>query len=254
MNQKPSPTPEVTALDGTFAALAAYAAGSGRALLWPIDEAVRHALGEPKARREIERRLLEALKARPQVVAVEYICSKLALVGSTACVPALAELLSNPGSATAARNALEKIPGAAPARALGKALARLGKAEKVGAIQSLGTRRDAASAAALVNYLKDSDPEIAAAAACALGEIGSTRAARMLKANLGSGPRLFRAATADAALACAEHLLAEGHQPEARSLYQSLLASAQPPHVRQAASRGLDLCAAAPRPGSLHHA
>jgi hypothetical protein len=46
-------------------------------------------------------------------------------------------------------------------------------------------------------------------------------------------------AVADACLACAEHLLADGKKAEAIGLYKSLAGEDQPKHVRLAATRGL---------------
>ncbi|HEY5908985.1 MAG TPA: HEAT repeat domain-containing protein [Verrucomicrobiae bacterium] len=228
-----------------LAALRAYDTGSGRAALCPLDDAVRDALPDPSARAKIEASLLAVLQQKPTPAAVEYICSKLALVGSDACVSALAALLGDPINSTPARNALEKLPGESASTALVKSLVKLNRAEKAGAIRSLGARADAASVGALTEILKDPDREIAAAAAGALGAIGSAKSAKALKQCLAKGAEVLRPFVADAMLACAERLLATGHRPDAKSLYESLAKSDQLPHVREAASRGLEGCASA---------
>lgn len=115
----------------------------------------------------------------------------------------------------------------------------------MGAIQSLGARRDLESVSLLIDWLRASNPEIAAASAFALGEIGSVKAAKALKDFLGGCPAALRLTVADAALVCAEHLLADGRKSDAKSLYQVLARPAQATHIQQAAARGLQKCVSA---------
>jgi HEAT repeat protein len=98
-----------------------------------------------------------------------------------------------------------------------------------GAVQSVGMRRDAAATDALAALLAGADAEVAAAAARALGQIGSPAAEQALKQALGRVP-----AAADGLLACAER--ADGAR--AAALYDTLRGAAVPPHVKVAATRG----------------
>src|SRR5262249_23319514 len=153
-------------------------------------------------------------------VAAEYICSKLALIGSEASVPALAKLLADPQLATSARNALEAIPGATPSKALCNYLLNVNGAQKVGAINSLGTRRDAGSVSVLVPLMKDENLDLAGAATASLGQISTIKAAQALQKFLLGAPEMLRPQVADAALVCAERLLAQGQRNDAQLLYQ----------------------------------
>ena len=110
---------------------------------------------------------------------------------------------------------------------------------KVGVINSLGVRRDAQSGPALVALLKDSDPEVAGAAAAALGAIGNAEAARALGAFQKTAPEKLRLVAADAYLACAAQLLADGKKAEAMAIYKALNVPEQPKQVRMAATRGM---------------
>lgn len=231
--------------DSVFGTLKSYDAGSPRGMLCALDEAIAKTLPDRAGKSVIETRLISALKAKPSAEAAEYICSKLALCGSEASVPVLAELLSDSVLSTFARNALEKIPGNRASKALRQASGNLHSVERAGAIRSLGARRDLASVSVLAKALTDTDGAVARAAAGALGAIGSAKAASVLKSGLGSGAKPLPAAVEDAALVCAERLVAEGHGPEARSLYQALLASTPAQHIQRAASRGLANCAPA---------
>ncbi len=232
-------------LDSAFEALKTYDIGAPRGMLCGLDQAIIKALPDRAARTAIEGRLIAALTAKPSAAAVEYVCSKLALFGSEASVRVLAELLSDPVLCTCARNALEKISDKRASKALRQALGQLSPANRAGVIQSLGARRDDSSVSLFAKCLTDTDAGVARSAAAALGEIGSPKAAAALKNCLVSGPKSLHPAAVDAALVCAERLIANGHRSEARSVYQYLLGSTFPRHVQQAASRGLANCAAA---------
>lgn len=229
--------PETAVVNAAFAALKTYAQGSSRAALLPIDEAVVAALADRAARKELESLLIMALKDAGSVAAREYVCSKLAMIGTKSCVPTLAAFLSVPEIASTARNALEVIPDRRAARSLRDSLPKLQREQKVGVINSLGVRRDADSVRVLSSLLKATDTGMAGAAAAALGEIGSTRAAKALRTFQPASPSL-RPQWTDACLVCAERLLVAGKRAEAEALYRLLAANAQPQHVQQALVRG----------------
>ncbi len=231
--------PGTAVVNAAFAALKTYAPGSSRAALLPIDEAVVAALADKAARKELERLLIMAFKDAGSVAAREYVCSKLAMIGTKSCVPTLAGFLSVPEIASAARNALEVIPDRRAAQSLRDSLPKLQREQKVGVINSLGVRRDADSVRVLSSLLKATDTGIAGAAAAALGEIGSTRAAKALRTFQPAAPASLRQQWTDACLVCAERLLVAGKRAEAEAIFQLLAANTQPNHVKQALVRGL---------------
>jgi HEAT repeat protein len=229
--------PDASALDQAFEALKTYGEGSGRAALLPIDEALVACLDDQPARRQMESRLMAALQAGGSVVAREYVCTKLALLGSERAVSAFGDLLSDPQLSTPARTALEAIPSPEASEALRKSLPKLSGLHKVGVIHSLGACRDKGSVRALTALMRDADPHVAGAAVAALGDIGSAKAAKVLRAFAPKAPEVLRLKLADAALVCAERLLAAGRSSEAQALAQVLDVPEQPKHVRQAAAR-----------------
>lgn len=217
-----------------FDALLSYTAGSERASLLPIDKLVSEAEVDQGLRREAERHLVSALGKAQSPEAKEYICSKLALIGSEACVPAVARLLSELELSTAARHALEALPSSEAAKALRKSLDTLQGKLKVGVINSLGERRDEGSVSVLSKLLRDPDPETAQAAAWALGRIGTNKAGKALAKSqpgaVGKTPWVI----ADAALVCAEALAARGKREEAHALLRACDQPDLPKHLRQA--------------------
>jgi HEAT repeat protein len=232
------PVVDKAAVDGAFEALKTYDWGAEYQPLKPIDDAIVATQDNAAARLELENRLAALLKTGASRDANDYVCRKLTVIGTTASVATLTGLLAVKENSHMARYALERIPAPEAAQALRDALPKLGGALKVGAIGSLGARRDAASVSVLVGSLKDADPAIAVAAACALGDIGNTEAAKALSGFAKTASDAVKPAIVDALFVAAEQLLAVGKKAEAMLIYKSLAGDDQPKHVRLAATRG----------------
>lgn len=159
-------------------------------------------------------------KAPPQEKAIT--CKKLAIFGSKAAVPALAPLLADKDLASWARIALEAIPGPEADAALRKACGSLKGNLLIGAINSLGVRRDAKAADLLAARLKDSDAEVASAAAEALGRIGGDKAVDALERFLPTAPPAVKSAVAYGCVLCAERLAAGDKSAAAVKLYDAV--------------------------------
>ncbi len=225
-------------LDKAFEALKAYDWGKERAPLRPLEEAVAAAGKDAALAKALEKKLVELLKSDVSQAAKDQICRQLSLVGSADCVPAVAELLPDEKLSHMARYVLERIPAPEASKALREALGKTKGVQKVGVLNSLGVKRDAESLPAIVPLLADSDPQIAAAAAAALGAIGTSEAAKALADFQGKAPEALKLAAADAYLACAEALLAAGKKAEALAIYKELTKS-EIRHVKLAATRGM---------------
>ena len=229
-------------LDTSFEALKKFDYGSDLAALAPIEDAVIAAHGNGEASQEIEQRLVAALQGELSRDAQEWICRKLATIGTAAAVPRLAVLVVDKDLSHMARFALERIPASEAAQALRDALPKVSGKVKIGVISSLGNRRDAGAVAALSGLLKDGDSAIARAAALALGAIGDAESATVLQAGLKASPAK-PLALVDALLSCAEALLSGNKTAEATAIYTTFTAESQPRLVRLAATRGLLACA-----------
>ena len=229
-------------LDNAFEALTKFDWGTDLAALAPIEDAVISSHGKPDDRQQLENRLIAALKGNLTRDAQDYVCRKLATVGTASAVPVLAGLLVNKDNSHMARFALERIPAPEAAEALRDALLKVSGSLKIGVISSLGGRRDAAATAALSGLLKDRDSATARAAALALGALGNAEAAKALQAEFKAAGG-NAAAIIDALLHCAESLLAEQKVSEARPIYEALNDAQQPRLIRLAATRGLLACA-----------
>jgi len=178
-----------------------------------------------------ERNLIGVLQseAPPQDKAIT--CKRLAIYGTARAVPALAPLLSDPHLASWARIALEAIPGPEADEALRAAMGRLQGLLLVGTINSIGVRADVQAVGALTARLSDADPEVASAAAVALGRIGGDQAVKALEAALATAPASVRSAVAEGCILCAERLSAQSNFAAAVRLYD-LIRKADLPRQR----------------------
>ncbi len=99
-------------LDTAFEALKKFDWGSDLAALNPIEDAAIAAHEKPDVGKDLETRLVAALQSELSLDAQEYVCRKLAMVGTAAAVPSLAVLLVKQEISHMARFALERIPAA----------------------------------------------------------------------------------------------------------------------------------------------
>jgi hypothetical protein len=131
--------------------------GGDRSFAWAVRAQVIGTSIEQRAR--TEERLLKSLAAPGRTEAgLAFLCEMLALIGSTASVPALALLLRDPKTTNAARFALEHIPGPEADAAFRDALHALAGPAKAGLIGSIALRRDSTARSALT-ALKGADAE-----------------------------------------------------------------------------------------------
>jgi len=165
-------------------------------------------------------------------------CKQLARCGGPASVPALAALLSDEKLAAWSRIALEAIPDAAADAALRDAAGKLQGRLLVGVINSLGMRRDAKAVEILAEKLKDADPEVASAAAVALGRIGGDDAAKLLVPALASTAPEVRSAVAEGCILCAEQSERSGDSDAAIRLFHAVRAADVPQQRVLEATRG----------------
>jgi len=187
-----------------------------------------------------EARLIEVLKSADASLHDKALaCKRLAVIGTEKSVPVVAELLTDQTLSHYARFALEPMPTAAADEALRAALDRVQGRLLVGVINSIGNRRDQKAIERLAGYVVGDDAQLAAAAAAALGRIGTPAAAEKLLAALAAATDSQRRnAVADGCLSCADLLLKEGNPQLAAKVYDAVRRADVAEHVRIAGIRG----------------
>jgi len=226
------------ALDKAFGELPKYDWGNSREALNVINDAIVQSHGDGAARSGLEARLLDVLGGGATRAAKQFCCRGLAIIGTVKAVGVLEPLLADKDLSHMARYALERVPGEAASKALRSAAGKLTGDLKIGMINSLGARRDVASTAMLIGLLKDSDAEVASAAAAALGRIGAKDAYQPLLDFVATAPKQAKGAAYDALLELAT-TLAKTDKSGAATIFEKLYAADRPLRVRCAALKGL---------------
>jgi len=229
---------EKLSVDQAFEQLKSYEYGQSDKALRVIELYVGRFATDAAHKDQVAERLAAILAdAKTPQAAKVFICQQLLVVGTEAQVRLLAKMLDDPQTAEIARYTLEAIPGEASLEAIRGGLGRLKGKPLVGAINSLGIRRDAKAVEALTKLLEDPDPQVAAAAAESLGKIGTPEAAAALvKAEV---PAKAGIALHNARLQCAERLAAARNAATAAALYEHLWSSSRPAERRIAGLIGL---------------
>lgn len=161
----------------------------------------------------------------------------LAQVGDRGCLPVVAPLLKDEDLADMARYAIEPIPDPAVDEALRAVVAEASGRPLVGAIASLGVRRDVKAVPALVAKLADADAQVVVAAAKSLGTIGTLAAAKALEEALAKTKDAPQAAVVEGLFRSAESLAALGQCKAAAEVYDALAKSAPLDCVKESAAK-----------------
>jgi HEAT repeat protein len=219
-------------LDALLAEAARWQTDTSRKPLAAISEIVRKST--PPQKREIEQKFLALLKSDATVGAKDFVCRELSVIGTDASVPILAAMLPDPKTAEMARFALERIPGPAVDRALRDALAKSTGRTRLGIVNTLGIRADAASVTALRPLALGTQPAEASAAQFALARIADTSAVSTLAEAYAKTKT-----AAEPYLQAADRLAQRRNLTAATPIYRTLYAAPDPATVRAAALRGL---------------
>ncbi|WP_339686331.1 DUF1080 domain-containing protein [Gimesia maris] len=151
-------------------------------------------------------RLVKVLNSDADTYDKAMACRRLAAIGDASSATAIARYLGDEKLATYARSALENIPDQAADKALRDALKTVKGNLLVGVINSIGKRQDMEAVDALTPLLSDKNTNVAIAAAHALGETGTSEAAKALLLALGKGDAKLQQEVGFACLMCAKSL------------------------------------------------
>ncbi len=226
-------------LDAMLPRVAKFDYGGDAEALHAVAAFVNESHASSERRHEIAARMAALLETDATMAAKQFVCKQLWRISGAETVPTLARLLRSEETADMARYALERMPDAAAGKALRDTLTRATGKVKAGIISSLGQRRDAEAASALVQSVRDADAAIAQVAIVALGKIGGSQATVALtKAKGEVGPSLTSAVD-DALLLCASRLFTDGDREKAAIVYETLHGEGNLPQTRAAALKGL---------------
>ena len=192
--------------------------------------------GAPNAQKT--RELLATIESSDDIAVRAHALQQLSLVATAEAAPRMATLLSDEKLGQYARDVLEGISDPAAGEVLRAAIPRLQGRALVGAINSLGVRRDERAVDLLAKLVREANVSAAPAALIALGQIGNAAAVQELRKTLLEGPAELRAAAAEGCLLAAERP-GNRNSRVATELYSAVSARADLPlALRVAATRG----------------
>ena len=226
-------------LDDLLGRVASFEYGQDRKPLADFEAWMRDQFSRRADMKATERRLVQFLEGKATAAGKDFACRQMSLIGTETSVPVLAKMLAVPEMAEIARYALERIPVRQAMDALRAQLGKTSGRQRIGLINSLGVRRDAASAGSLSKLMREPDAETAAAAAGALGRIGNPEARKALEQAAATTGGKLRVEVLEALLSSAEQLVKAGQTPEAARICRLLYKDTEPEMIRVAALRGL---------------
>ena len=199
-----------------------------------------------------EDKFIAILKSSSDTGAKANACRELKVCGTERSIPLLAALLTDAELSHSARFALESMPYPAASAALRETLDKTSGLVRSGVIDSLGQRRDALAAKSIAGDLGSKDQILVAAAATALGKIGTPEAASFLTAAHATAVPAVRTKIDDGLLLCADRLRVVGQPPRPpgfMSCFRSRASRADPRgalrgRIQAADSKSLGLIAA----------
>lgn len=186
--------------------LKAYSRGSARGELEGLDALVNRCATNETLRDDLERALVEMARQADSHLKTQVICSRLAMMGSEACVPAMVDQIRIPESFESARAVLAAVAGKQARKALVESIGVLEGTQLRGVVQTLGALREPLAVRPLARLSKASDVLTAAVAIHALGQVGNARCARILIALAKQSIPSLHRPLADALLVCAARL------------------------------------------------
>ena len=224
--------------DDPIAALESYEFSHSRLPLSTIEEKIRNT--NPEEMPRIEARLIEILNSPAATFAgKQFACRMLRRAGSDISIPVLEKLLYDEKLTDAARFALQGSPSREADAVLLRALDRLEGDARIGVISTMAQRGGSLAVPRLGELAASYNVKLSEAAISALGRIGGSEAARILK-NTPVIPRYENLRNA-ARLQCADSLFEKGLTSAAASICRELTDKSCYPPTRVAAYRGLVL-------------
>ena len=236
----PPASAEPATLEEALAQLPSYAFGQSEASLKLIAAHAGRVSGHTRQAKRVAARLVGVLEDTAATPAARrFACRQLRLVGDEESVPVLGRLLADEELAHMARFALEAIPGKAADQALVSALDGLTGDLLIGAVNSVGDRAIPEAVPRLVSLFTHPQPAVVAAAAVALGGIGTLAAVDALLAAEARIPAGVGAVYLDSILRCADGLVGRGEHERASQILHTMFREAPSSHLRSAALHGL---------------
>jgi HEAT repeat protein len=222
-----------------LAKAAQYQSGDSMDALRQIETFVQQSMGDSAGLAAIENYLDNFIASPASIEAKRFVCGQLAVIGTDSSLDAIASLLKTNDTVGIACLALASHPSVKAGEILRKALPASTGTARLQIISTLGDLQDTASVPSLRDLANDSDHAVAEAAVVALGKIPGDDAINALYSIRKSAQDFLAPAVQEAFLRKAAQIAAAGQTDAAKALYEGLLGTSYPLHVRRGALSAL---------------
>jgi len=216
-----------------------YEYGDNRKNLTVIEDMIRVADRNPDYLNRIEQSLVSFLLSDASVSAKQVVGKYFSVIANESSAEAVSSLLNDSYLFETALYILERIPNESVNELLREKLRGVEDSVKVSIIHTLGAKQDKESISVLKKYILSENSDIATATATVLGNIGTWKAAKILKKSLNQSTGIQRQTIVHAYLECGNHLLDSGNLKKAKKIFSHLNRSNESPIIRSTAIRGL---------------
>jgi len=225
--------------DAVLESIKNYNYGDNRKNLTVIEDMIRVAHRNPNYLSRIEKSLVSFLLSDASTPAKQVIGKYYSLIADPSSAESIAKLFNDPNLYETALYILKRIPGESTNALLRGKLSVVNDNVKISIINTLGARQDRNAVSILKKYIWSNNIDIATASATALGNIGTWKAAKILKKSLKRVAETQRETLVNAYLECGNQLLKSGEIKKAKKIFTQLSRPNENPVIRSAAIRGL---------------
>ena len=222
-----------------------YEYGDNRKNLTVIEDMIRVAHRNPDYLHQIEKSVVSFLLSDASVSAKQVVGKYYSTIASEVFTEELVPLLNDPELFETVLYIYERMRNPILSMkdyvnwVLIENISTVNDDVKEGIIKLLGIRIDKSSISILKKYIHSENSNIATASATALGNIGTWKAAKILKKSLKQSTGIQRQTIVHAYLECGNHLLESGNLKKAKKIFSHLNQSNESPVIRSVAIRGL---------------
>ncbi len=190
----------------------------------------------------LERKFVGFLSSDATLDSKQFICKKLALIGTKASVKTLGKMLPNQETFDMALMALEQIDDPSVDKLLRKTITATSGSIQAGIANTIGKRQDAGAVGVLAKLVNSGDTQVQTAVLTALGKIATSQALGVLEKNVGELTGRTQSVAYDSYLKSIDRL-AKTKSSKAFGIYEKIYNSEAPSPVRASALNGMVLTA-----------
>ena len=196
--------------------------GDNRKSLTVIEDMIRVAHRNPGYLSRIEQSLVSFLLSDATVASKRVIGKYFSVIANDSSAEPVSSLLDDPELFETALYILERISDEPVNVLLREKLSAVNDNIKVSIINTLGSRQDENAVSKLKEYIRSNNPDIATASATALGNIGTWKAAKVLKKSMKQTTGNQRQIIVNAYLKCGNLLLQTRDLKKAKKIFTHL--------------------------------